>query len=438
MLYPSRFNYVVRGENGEQLIFNTANGAFGVLDDAGMACLATTMGNPEGAGVADELERAGFLTSLTPEEELDYWRVVFEDQRTDLSQLMLVIAPTYACNYRCPYCYELGHNSIPGIMDKRTCDALCRFIERRYKEHAFESLAVQWYGGDPSLALGVVESLSEWMMSFCDERGIAYTALMLTNCNLIDEAAADMLARCRVSEVLITIDGFEETHNKRRVAANGSNSFERNVNAARLFVERGIAVRATMNVDRVNWPEYHDLREYLRTEIGVELMCGRLCDYGHFFGTRDFRKPTFDLFEHDEYCRLQHEEFVAGGFDASKIGALLSSCSRFCNGQRNSYYVIDSIGDVYACDGWIGVKDHVEFSIFNDEAHERLAMVSHDPFESAQCRACTLLPLCMGNCDWERRLTGMKCHPLLTTLSDYLRDYRSCFGDASGPFTRFA
>ena len=182
----------------------------------------------------------------------------------------------------------------------------------------------------------------------------------------------------------------------------------------------------------------------LRQETGVELACARLCDYGHFFGTRDFKKPAFDLFTHEEFCRLGHDEFVAGGFDAPKLADLLCPVPRFCNGQRENYYIIDTVGDVYSCDGVIGERDRVVFNLLEepesaDDGH--LSQNSHDPHENAGCRACYLLPICQGNCNWERRATGMQCHPLKTMMPDYLRDYRSCFTEApnsAAPFCRFA
>jgi uncharacterized protein len=306
-------------------------------------------------------------------------------------------------------------------MSPEVRDALMRFVEARGAETGFSRLSVQWYGGDPSLALDVVEDLSQRLIDWCGLHGVEYSAMMLTNCNLIDEAAADMLARMRVGEVFVTIDGFEETHNKRRVSAAGLNSYERNIEAVRLFTERGITVTAAMNVDRVNWPEFYPLHDMLRDEFGVELMPARLCDYGHFFGTRDFTAPAFDLLTHEEFSQLSFEAHVRNGLDADGVRALLAPAPRFCNGQRDDYYVIDSIGDVYMCDGRLGEKACVTFNICDDPSTWELHGLSHNPYESEQCRACHLLPICLGNCHWERCETGMHCHPLLTTLSQYLQ-----------------
>ena len=429
----SRYTVTCESEAGEHLLFNTAFGSFAVLDNDAFSQYLACQGPLCGQMMED-----CFLTDLTSEEELAAQQAMFEAARADEGDFYLVVAPTYACNLRCPYCYEQGHNGIKGKMSQDIMDATMRFVTERFDDKPFRRLFVQWYGGDPSLALDVVEALSERLIEWCDYEGVEYSAMMLSNCNVIDEAAAEMLARVRVSFVYMTIDGFEQTHNVRRVSATGLNSFQKNMEAARLFAENGIGVKAVMNVDRVNWPEYRPLRDMLRDEFGVELGFARLCDYGHFFGTRDFKKPAFDLFEHEEFCRLRHDEFVDGGFDAESIRALLQAAPIFCNGQRHNYYIVDTVGDVYMCDGYIGEQDHVVFNVMDNPTPEQLRMVSHNPYENEQCRECHLLPICQGNCDWERRATGMPCHPLLTTLPDYLRDYRTCFGDVSDSYVRLA
>ena len=424
-MHTSRYNTAIAKDNGEHLLYNSASGAFGVLTgNAWATYLSPDEGN---ADIVECLADAGFLTNDTPEEELARVREIFDAQRADSSVLDLSIAPTYACNYRCPYCYEQGHNGIPGIMDDKTIDAIVAFVANRYEKDAFGQLAVQWYGGDPSLALDCVEKISQRLIAFCDERGIVYNALMLSNCNLIDEDAVDLLVRCRITEIFITVDGPEEIHNARRVAADGSNSFAKQMKAARLCSEAGINVRANMNTDRVNLPYYPEVSALLRDEFGIELTTTMLCDYGHFFGTREFKKPAFDLFTHEEYAHLNHDIFVKSGFTESQLREILRPIKRFCRGQRDNYFVIDVRGDVYKCDGYMGEPNHIHFNIFDEIGVENLHEITFDATQDAKCGACTLLPLCHGNCIWERRKTEMPCHPLKYTIDDYLNDWRSCF-----------
>ena len=243
----SRYTFACDSVAGEHLLYNTAYGTFAALDDEAFAAFRACEG-PLAKRMLDD----NLLTELTPEEELAAQQTMFQAAREDPSALYLSIAPTYACNFRCPYCYEQGHNGVKGKMGADVMEAVCRFAQARFDERPFTELQVQWYGGDPSLALDVVEELSRKLIGWCDGCGVAYEAMMLSNCNNIDDDAARMLAHARVKLVYMTIDGFEETHNARRVSATGSNSFERNIEAARLFARHGIKVKATMNVDRVN------------------------------------------------------------------------------------------------------------------------------------------------------------------------------------------
>lgn len=430
--HPSRYTIAVEGDAGETLLFNTACGAFAALD---ATCAQAYENGTCDAQLEQRLARAGFLTDATPDEELEALRARFERQRHDHAELALSLVPTYACNYRCPYCYEQDVRERGGHMDARVMDAVLAFVERRYSAHAFERLSVQWYGGDPSLALDVVEELSERMIGFCDERGIDYDALILSNCERINKYAAKMLARVRVSVALLTIDGFADMHRRSRVPADGSDSYADVLAAARLLTRQGIRCSAVMNVDAVNWHEYPELRAFLHDEYGIELEFCRMSDCGHFFGTQPFTHPTFDLLSPAEFAKLQHEQFAAGGADAATLAALLAAPERFCNGQRDDYFIIDCTGNVYACDGYIGHESHVNFSVFDEPSERQLQRISHDPFENAGCSACTLLPLCLGNCNWERETDQMQCHPLKWSLPSYLKTYRACFEQPTAGFT---
>lgn len=420
----SRYNVLAVDGEGRNLAYNAANGAFVELDDDALACLRA--GEGEAAGLLSEL---GFLTDDTPDDELERIRARFATVRHSDEMLGLSFVPTYACNYRCPYCYEHGHNSVKGKMDVRVMDAIEAFVAARYAEMGFGRLSVQWYGGDPSLALDVVEELSGRLIAWCDERGIAYDAMMLTNANRIDEAAAELLARCRVNMAYLTIDGPEELHNRRRIAADGSNSYQRNIAAARALMAQGITVTANMNVDKVSWPHYVDLRNELFVTEGIALGAVKLCDYGHFFGQAPFAKPDFDLFTHEEFFQTQFEEFASRPHDAVEMRSMLEPIDRFCTGQLDNYFVIDLLGDVYNCDGRVGETDYMRFNILDDPATWRLGENVFDATHDEKCSACELLPMCYGSCYWERVCNGMPCHPFKTTIGGYLGVYRTCFAD---------
>ena len=181
----SRYVVEVSDQPGCHLLYNTANGAFVELDDAAFDSWSQ---NACSSALESTLTQLGFHTSLSPEEELDRQRCLFDAERSDTKRLALSLIPTYACNFRCPYCYEKGHNDAKGKMHGRVMDAIMSFVQFKYEQDAFESLEIQWYGGDPSLALDEVAKLSKQLIAWADEHGVSYDAMMLTNANVIGEA----------------------------------------------------------------------------------------------------------------------------------------------------------------------------------------------------------------------------------------------------------
>lgn len=429
----SRYTITERLDTGEYLLYNTALGAFAELDDEAFRCFESCTG-PQAA----DLERFGFITELTAAEELEAIRRRLDEHRAAHDTLGLSFIPTYACNFRCPYCYEQDRTRIKGKMDKRMMDAIMSFVRARHEADAFTTLSVQWYGGDPSLALDVVEELSSRLITWCDENSIAYEAMMLTNANVIGPAEADLIARCRVEMVLLTIDGPEEIHNQRRVTTNGTNSYQKTLQAARLLRAHGIALNASMNVDRISWPYFREMRDKLLEEEGIHLNAGRLCDYGHTYGTPPYAPPLFDLFTHEEFCENRLRLFESEPHTADELRSLLMPIRQFCTGQSGNYFVIDCKGDVYGCDGRVGYRDYARFNILDDPCTWEDSGVVFDAARDEACGQCELLPLCLGSCIWERELTGMPCHPLKGAIGNYLRIYRSCFGEAQSGFTILA
>jgi len=422
-MHPSRYTIVEHdGKSSEYLLFNALNGAFAALDAQAFADYEAGAGE-HAATLAD----LGFLTELTPEQEIDIVRARMKAEQDDHGAFMLSLLPTYACNFKCPYCYETGHNAIKGKMDAHVMDAVMAFIEAHYAEHAFTRMEVQWYGGDPSLALDAVATLSERFITWCEERSIGYNAMMLTNANVIGEAEAQTIADCRITSIMLTIDGPEELHNKRRVAANGTNSYEHTIQAARHLRAHGIVLQASMNVDRITWPLYPEMRDKLLAEEGIYVNPGRLCDYGHTYGQPPFSPPDFDLLTHEEFCQARLQLFESEQHTAAELREMLRPVPRFCTGQSGDYFVIDCLGDVYHCDGWVGDKSFVRFNILDDPSTWKPSEITFDPTRDEDCRRCEIMPICLGSCTWERTCTGMPCHPLKDTIGSYLRIYRACF-----------
>ena len=147
------------------------------------------------------------------------------------------------------------------------------------------------------------------------------------------------------------------------------------------------------------------------------------------YGKGAFIYPSFDLFTHEEYAQEIHDLAIKQNINAKEIEAILKPCSYFCRGQLKNYFVIDLAGDVYCCDGYIGQKGHKRFSIFDDEQTWKLHEITFNACTDEKCSTCEILPICQGSCIWERETccdgqgNNMPCHPLKTTIKQYLLDW---------------
>ncbi len=93
--------------------------------------------------------------------EEDFDELAFiEDQynrERNKSHFLLTILPTFGCNLGCDYCF-VGKKK--GAMNRERQDQIIEFVTRRFETQKFPSMSVDWFGGEPLLALPAIEHLS--------------------------------------------------------------------------------------------------------------------------------------------------------------------------------------------------------------------------------------------------------------------------------------
>lgn len=129
--------------------------------------------------------------------------------------LGLVIAPTLACNFACPYCYETPK---AGLMDKKVQDSLIEMIEENAKNK--NNISITWYGGEPLLAKEMIFDFSQRAIEICERENVKYSAYIVTNGYLIDEETIENMKKAKITGAQITVDGPPSIHNKRRILKN--------------------------------------------------------------------------------------------------------------------------------------------------------------------------------------------------------------------------
>ena len=135
--------------------------------------------------------------------------------------LCLHIAHT--CNLNCAYCFASqgkyqGERALMSFeVGKRALDFLIENSGSR------RNLEVDFFGGEPLMNFEVVKQLVEYARSIEKEKGKNFRFTLTTNGVLIDDDVIDFANR-EMSNVVLSLDGRKEVHDKFRVDYSGNGS----------------------------------------------------------------------------------------------------------------------------------------------------------------------------------------------------------------------
>ncbi len=260
--------------------------------------------------------------------------------------LELIILPTEECNFRCVYCYE---DFKIKRMSSVTVNAIKRLLDQRAGE--LESLKLQWFGGEPLLAMDIIEDISSYALRLRDDinNKMGISGYATTNGSLLDRERLGRLVALGTDSFQITLDGDREEHNRLRVGAGGLGTFDvvwKNIlDAHRSDLKFNIIIRLHVNSD--NEESMRHLLDRIRDEIGTDsrfsIFIRKLAKLG---GKNDDVLPiSYDV---DTVERLREYAISLGlrplGYDVYK-----RDFGYVCYAAKPNSYVIRANGDVSKC-----------------------------------------------------------------------------------------
>ena len=128
--------------------------------------------------------------------------------------LQLIILPTEACNFRCVYCYETFEI---GKMKRPVITGILALIKKRLPD--LNRLVLSWFGGEPLLAVDVIQAISEQVLSVLPNYPrVRYYADMSTNGYVLDTELFQRLLGWNIRTYQISFDGPEEVHDRKRIS----------------------------------------------------------------------------------------------------------------------------------------------------------------------------------------------------------------------------
>lgn len=257
--------YITLPEDDAHLIIQGYTGAVDSINDHTYQYLKN---GPAGEGTispstVEVLASRGYLTEKSFEEEREHLKRIAEIfQRQYLNTASFMIAPTFSCQLRCPYCYEapISHrdNSQHLTMTEEQIKLAYSAIEEildSLKKSPPRSITL--YGGEPLVAenYNLVKKIVEEGM----RRGFCFRAVT-NGYDLV--AYRDLLGEGRIDHLQITLDGFEEVHDRRRFTKEGLPTFERICKGVQISLDQGCSVTVRTNVDRSNLESLLDLNRF--------------------------------------------------------------------------------------------------------------------------------------------------------------------------------
>jgi uncharacterized protein len=417
----SRYNFTFQALDGTHLVFNALTGALARLPSDQVPLIQTILaeGSPfdpaapgslsateSGEGMSLSLDddlrqkllRGGFLVP-DDVDECDVLKVRYHAARFDPQQLKLTVLPTLDCNFRCSYCYEQRQEL---TMSAATQEAVVEFARRKVERA--DTLGVNWYGGEPLLALDIIEHLSTAFRRLCQEhRCTSLPGGIVTNGYLLTRPVATRLRGMGITKVQVTLDGPRDVHNRRRPLAGNAGTFDRIVDNLAECADLCDYLSVRVNSDRDNAERVVELLDTIESR-------GLKNKVSVYFAKVMAHTPACAAVA---TCCIGDEDFselelrwarqgLTRGFDLTRYPLPKFN---FCDGDLINAFVIAPDGYLYKCWSDPGNPAQAVGHVSDAERHWALKKnfykwMAWDVFDRTECRECAVLPVCMGGCPY--------------------------------------
>ncbi len=335
-------------------------------------------------------------------DELEMIKAQYALQRYSDQSIGFTIAPTMECNFRCPYCYERGRNY--NTMSEEIIESTIKYIKENSKNK--ESLGITWYGGEPLLAIDIIEKITNGLE---DNEKLNYRAALVTNGYLLTKEIALKLKRLHVDDIQITIDGPPEVHNQRRKLPDGSDTFFVILNNIKEVCEI-LSIVIRVNVDKCNINTVDEILKYiddfgLQDKVGFYLApvddINGTCSSSTCFSCAEFSEEQIEFYQRNQKkgrTFVNIPQYSPGG----------------CGAISKNYIIIDPLGHIYKC--WDEIGD-IDAKIGDIREAVPLNLnytkwINYEFLTEAKCLDCKVLPVCLGGCPYKYIKTGKReCHP---------------------------
>ena len=312
----------------------------------------------------------------------------------------------HSCNLNCSYCFASqgkyhGERALMSFeVGKRALDFL---VEHSGSRH---NLEVDFFGGEPLMNFQVVKDLVAYARSIEKEAGKNFRFTLTTNGMLVDQDVIDFANR-ECSNVVLSLDGRKEIHDKYRVDYNGQGSWERIVPKFQEFVKarggKNYYMRGTFT--HANPDFLKDIQTMLDlgfTELSMEPVVSSPDDASAL--TEEDKAIVMDQYEKLAELMLERDKegrsftfyhYMIDLEGGPCIYKRISGC-----GSGTEYMAVTPWGGLYPCHQFVGDDKYklgdIWTGVTNTEIQNDFA--SCNVYAREECRTCWARLYCSGGC----------------------------------------
>ena len=328
----------------------------------------------------------------------------FKNRHTEIKALCLHVAHT--CNLNCTYCFAAqgkyhGERALMSFeTGKRALDFLVENSGKR------RNLEVDFFGGEPLMNFEVVKQLVAYARSIEDKCGKHFRFTLTTNGVLLDDEVTEFANR-ECHNVVLSLDGRKEVHDRLRKTINGKGSYDTIVPKFQKFVkargDKGYYVRGTFthnNTDFTN--DIFHMADLGFTELSMEPV---VCAPGEEYALTEEDLPVlFEQYEilAKEMLRREREgrpftfyHYMLDLTGGPCIYKRISGC-----GSGTEYLAVTPWGELYPCHQFVGDPKYSMGNLWDGVTNKALQdeFKLCNAYARPDCKDCWAKLYCSGGC----------------------------------------
>ena len=411
MYRMSKYTFICENKNKELLFYNTLQGVdsfcklpFGAYDEAVLE--THSIDNIDSKYYSQLVDKGILVASDVDEKKHLIYRIY---QTVNSQVLSLHINPTEQCNFRCKYCYESHTN---GEMSLDTQNNIIQFV--RNNIHNYTGLHVEWFGGEPLLALNCIRRLSKEFKKICTFNRRRYNASMTTNGYLLNKEVFEELLSYDIHQYQITVDGVQSDHDSFRVLCNGKGTFSNIVNNLldiKSLRRKDFGIMLRSNITLKNFENIDDYLELLeKLTMNDERIKVGIFKVGNWLNKAE-DEILDDIIEDKDSVRKIYQAILDSDRKINLSYLFFNPGSGVCYAAKINGFLICADGSLHKCtvtfeepDSEVGKIESGKLKL-NDKYYKMIS----DYTNCDTVLECLYAPICMGEPCPIKSHTGKKC-----------------------------